>query len=65
MKKTIITLVALIGMMTSATAQNNVLETAQRTNNYFIAKYSDPRCPLMSRRFVLHRFGHAPFTTKD
>ena len=45
MKKTIIVLVALIGMMTSATAQNQVLEAAQRTNNYFMAKYSDPTVP--------------------
>ena len=45
MKKIIIVLVALIGMMTSATAQNHVLEAAQRTNNYFMAKYSDPTLP--------------------
>ena len=45
MKKTIIVLVALIGMMSSATAQNQVLEAAQRTNNYFMAKYSDPTVP--------------------
>ena len=45
MKKTIIVLVALIGMMTNATAQNQVLEAAQRTNNYFMAKYSDPTVP--------------------
>ena len=45
MKKTIITLVALVGLTTTATAQNNVLESAQKTNNYFMMKYSDPTLP--------------------
>ena len=45
MKKTIIALVALVGLTTTATAQNNVLESAQKTNNYFIMKYSDPTLP--------------------
>ena len=45
MKKTIIALVALVGLTTTATAQNNVLESAQKTNNYFMMKYSDPTLP--------------------
>ena len=45
MKKTIIALVALVGFTTTATAQNNVLESAQKTNNYFMMKYSDPTLP--------------------
>lgn len=45
MKKTIIALVALMGLTTTATAQNNVLESAQKTNNYFMMKYSDPTLP--------------------
>ena len=45
MKKTIIALVALVGLTTTATAQNNVLESAQKTNNYFMMKYSDPALP--------------------
>ena len=45
MKKTIIALVALVGFSTAATAQNNVLETAQKANNYFMMKYSDPTLP--------------------
>lgn len=45
MKKTIIALVALVGLTTTATAQNNVLESAQKTNNYFMKKYSDPTLP--------------------
>jgi rhamnogalacturonyl hydrolase YesR len=34
-----------VGLTTTATAQNNVLESAQKTNNYFIMKYSDPTLP--------------------
>lgn len=45
MKKSIIALVALVGLTTTATAQNNVLESAQKTNNYFMMKYSDPTLP--------------------
>ena len=45
MKKSIIALVALVGFTTTATAQNNVLESAQKTNNYFMMKYSDPTLP--------------------
>ena len=45
MKKTIIALVALVGLTATATAQNNVLESAQKTNNYFMMKYSDPTLP--------------------
>ena len=45
MKKTIIALVALVGLTTTATAQHNVLESAQKTNNYFMMKYSDPTLP--------------------
>ena len=45
MKKTIIALAALVGLTTTATAQNNVLESAQKTNNYFMMKYSDPTLP--------------------
>lgn len=45
MKKSIIALVALVGLTTTATAQNNVLKSAQKTNNYFMMKYSDPTLP--------------------
>ena len=45
MKKSIIALVALVVLTTTATAQNNVLESAQKTNNYFMMKYSDPTLP--------------------
>lgn len=45
MKKSIIALVAFVGLTTTATAQNNVLESAQKTNNYFMMKYSDPTLP--------------------
>ena len=45
MKRTVIAFVALIGMMTSATAQSNVLEAARKTNDYFMMKYSDPTLP--------------------
>ena len=45
MKKTIIALVAFVGLTTTATAQHNVLESAQKTNNYFMMKYSDPTLP--------------------
>ncbi len=45
MKKTIIALVAFVGLTTTTTAQHNVLESAQKTNNYFMMKYSDPTLP--------------------
>ena len=50
MKKSIIALVAFVGLTTTATAQNNVLESAQKTNNYFMMKYSDPTLPTNVRK---------------
>ena len=38
MKKTILALIAMIGISTTATAQNDVLEAARKTNDYFMAK---------------------------
>ncbi|WP_028903229.1 glycoside hydrolase family 105 protein [Prevotella sp. P6B4] len=45
MKKIMIALVAFMSLSESATAQNNVLPTAQKANDYFMAKYSDPTLP--------------------
>ena len=53
MKKSIIALVALVGLTTTATAQNNVLESAQKTNNYFMMKYSDPTLPTNVKKVRL------------
>ena len=50
MKKTILALVALVGLSTSATAQNDVLESARKTNDYFMTKYSDPTLPTNVKR---------------
>ena len=64
MKKTFITLAVLV-WTTMTFAQSDVLQTAQKTNNYFMMKYSDPRCPPTSKRCVPRRYGHVPCTTKD
>ena len=44
MKKTFITLAVLV-WTTMTFAQSDVLQTAQKTNNYFLMKYSDPTLP--------------------
>ena len=50
MRKTIITLAACIAMTTTARAQEQVLETAQKANDYFMAKYADPTLPTNVNR---------------
>lgn len=50
MKKTILALIAMIGISTTATAQNDVLEAARKTNDYFMMKYSDPTLPTNVKR---------------
>ena len=50
MKRIIITLVALISMTTTIGAQEQVLKTAQKANDYFMAKYADPTLPTNVNR---------------
>lgn len=45
MKKTIIALMTWVGLSTTAFAQTDVLESARKTNDYFMMKYSDPTLP--------------------
>ena len=50
MRTTIITLAACLVMTTTAGAQEQVLKTAQKANDYFMAKYSDPTLPTNVNR---------------
>lgn len=49
MKKTILAVLALC-MSLTATAQQEVLQTAQKANDYFMTKYSDPTIPTFVKR---------------
>ena len=49
MKKTILAVLALCMSLTVA-AQQEVLQTAQKANNYFMTKYSDPTIPTFVKR---------------
>ena len=49
MKKTILAVLALCVSLT-ATAQQEVLQTAQKANAYFMTKYSDPTIPTFVKR---------------
>lgn len=49
MKKVILLTIALVCAI-SATAQDNVLQAARKTNNYFMTKYSDPTIPTNVKR---------------
>lgn len=63
MKKTIILALTLLATSVGMNAQNanDVLQTAQRTNNYFMQKYADPTIPTFVRRSAQATFGRAPF----
>ena len=49
MKKVILLTIALVCAI-SATAQDNVLQAARKTNDYFMTKYSDPTIPTNVKR---------------
>lgn len=49
MKKVILLTIALVCVI-SASAQDNVLQAARKTNDYFMTKYSDPTIPTNVKR---------------
>ena len=49
MKKVILLTIALVCVI-SASAQEDVLQAARKTNDYFMTKYSDPTLPTNVKR---------------
>ena len=70
MKKTVLTLLALMTMSLSFAQSNQadqVLKTLRLANDYFMAKYADPTLPTnvkLSSAYVHHHFGPVPSTMK-
>ena len=50
MKKIAATALIMLMSLGTACAQQNILETAQKVNNYFMKKYADPTVPTFVKK---------------
>lgn len=69
MKKLILSSLCMLMGLTSMSAQtalqNEILEVAHRTNNYFMTKYSDPTIDTFVKKNVPATSGPVPYITRD
>lgn len=69
MKKLILSSLCMLMGLTSMSAQtalqNEILEVAHRTNNYFMTKYSEPTIDTFVKKNVPATFGPVPYITRD
>ena len=64
MMKRLITLCLACLAISMAHAQEEVLQTARKANDYFMTKYSDPTLPTNVKKIRPAVCGHALSTTK-
>lgn len=69
MKKLILSSLCMLMGLTSMSAQtalqNEILEVAHRTNNYFMTKYRDPTIDTFVKKNVPATSGPVPCITRD
>lgn len=69
MKKLILSSLCMLMGLTSMSAQtalqNEILEVAHRTNNYFMTKYSDPTIDTFVKKKRTRTSGPVPCITRD